>query len=145
MLMPVLRYMTGAQNRTPADGFPGYILPVQRDGAVWQRLQAGQSIDQLCLSIAVDTRHTDNLPAFYLKTHIVDRIFFMSIGCYWHMAHIQHHPAGLRRFFIHFKAHIPPHHHGRELFRCSILNVHRSHVFPLPQDRASVGHFHNFI
>ena len=65
------------------------ILPAQRDASGDQRLQAGQAVDQLRLSVAVDTGDTDDLAFRTLKADILDRVVVVPLGGDGHALLIQ--------------------------------------------------------
>ena len=110
--MAILRDMAHAGGRALADGSLGDVLAVQDDFTLAERLQAGQAIDQLRLTIAVDARDANDLPAVHGEGHILHGVVVVRLRGHGHMAHFQHGLAGGRRLLLHMEVDVAPHHHG---------------------------------
>src|SRR5699024_8405396 len=101
--MPVLRNMAHAHNRTLADRSMGNVFSIHKDISAFQRLQARQSVDQLRLTISVNSCYTDNFSFPYLEIHILNCVFFV-LSANGHMLYVQHYIPWFGRFLLYFKA-----------------------------------------
>ena len=121
------------------------IPAAKTDLAAFHRLQSGQSVNKFCLSVSVDTCDTNDLSCTHLKRDIFDRIVLMYLAGHRHVFDIQNHIARLRFLFFNRKGDITTNHHAGKLFLGGVLDVDRSDILALAQNRTPVGNFHNFI
>ena len=79
MLVPVLGDVAHAQLGALPDGGMGDVLPAEADGPLLQRLQAGEAVDQLGLSVAVDPGDADDLPPADLEGDVPHRVVLVPL------------------------------------------------------------------
>ena len=143
--MAVLRDMAHAVLGALTDGLVGDVLAVQRDLAAADLFQTGQAVDELGLTVALDTGKTDDLTGVHLKRDIPDCVLLVLGAVHGNVFHIQHHPAGVCGLFVHLQLHITANHHAGKLFLGGVLDVHGAHILALAQNSAAVCHRHDLV
>ena len=101
MLVPVLRDVADAGLVALMDAAFGDILAAQGNPALAGLFQTGQAVDQLGLSVAVDTGDADNLTGTNLEGYLLHRVVFMQPGGDGQALHIQNHLTGVGRPLFH--------------------------------------------
>jgi len=145
VLVPVLRYMAHAGERAISDGCAGYVLPAEAYFAVGERLQPRKTVNQLCLSVAVDTGDTDDLAGAHAEGHVFHGVVFVHLGGHGHVLHIQDDVAGHLFILMDDKLNIAADHHAGQLFLGGVADVHGADALALAQDGAAVGHGHDLV
>ena len=143
--MAILRNVGHAHGVAVTDAGMGNILAAQVDLTAYQRLQTGQTVDELRLAVAVDTGETDDLAPAHLQGHVLDGVVLVDLASYGHVLYIQHHVAGLTGLFVHMEADIAAHHHGGQLLGGGVFRFHSADVLTLAQDGAAVSHGHDLV
>ena len=143
--MAILGNMGHAHGIPAADAGVGDILAAQADLTAYQRLKAGKTIDELRLSVAVDTGDADDLAPAHLQGHVLDGVVLMYLAGHGHVLHVQHHLAGLAGLFLHMEIDVTAHHHGGQLLDGGVLGLYGADVLALAQDGAAVGHGHDLV
>ena len=145
VLVPVLGDVGHTQHVPLADGHFRDVLATHSDLAGDQRLQAGEAVDKLRLTVAVDAGDADDLAPAHLQAHVLHGIVFMYLAGHGHVLHVQHHLAGLAGLLLHVEAAVAAHHHGGQLLHAGVLRLHRADALALTQHGAAVGHGHDLV
>ena len=145
MLVAVLRDVTHAVLGALADALVGDILAVQRKLAARQLAQAGQTVDELGLAVALDARQTNDLACVHLEGHVLHHVLLALVVVDGNILHVQHGLAGVRGLLFHLQLHVAAHHAAGKLFLGGTLDIHRAHILALAQHGAAVGHSHDLV
>ena len=137
--------MAHAAQAALADGSSGDILAAQGQHAGLDGLQTGQTVDQLCLAVAVDTGDAHDLAAADLEGDIFHRVFLAALGADTKLLRLQDHIGGLGSFLIHDEFHIAAHHHPGQLVHGGFSGIHRADILTLAQHGAAVRDRHDLI
>ena len=128
-----------------SDGGMGNFFPTQGNRAARALFQPGEPIDQLTLSIAVNSRQADDFPGPNRKADPLHRVFLMQLGGDPKFFYLENHLPRFRLRLIDLQLNWTSHHHvGQRLF-VGVLGLHRTNVLPLTQNRNPVRHRHNLI
>ena len=147
MLVPVLRYMAESMGIAGAYALFRHIPAIYQDSSPCGFTQAGYGVHQLRLPVAVDSGNADNLPAPYLKAHVVYHQLGMAfhMGFHRNMLCLQHSPARRCRSLFNRQAHLAAHHHLRHFLLGDGSHIHGAYVFSPTQNRTPVRHRLDFI
>ena len=115
VLVTVLGDVAHAHHAALADGRMGDVLTAELDGAGNERLQAGQTVDELRLAVAVDAGKADDLAAADLERNVLDGIVLVELGGHGHALDLEDDLARLGGLFVHMEADIAADHHRRQL------------------------------
>ena len=89
--MPILGNVAHARLAALVNGQMGNILAAKGNPAAGDLLQAGQAVDKLRLTVAVDTGDTDDLPGMNLEGDVLHGIVLVELGGHRHIFHVQNH------------------------------------------------------
>ena len=145
MLVAVFGDVAHAVLGALADAGVGDVLAVQRDLAARQLLKAGETVDELGLTVALDARQTDDLAAVDLEGDVLDGVLLALVVVDGDALHVQHDLARVGGLFIDLKLDIAADHHAGKLFLGGVLDVHGAHVLALAQDGAAVSDRHDLV
>ena len=145
VLMTILRNMAHTGQASLADTAAGYLFSTKSDLSAACLLQTGQTMDQLSLSVSVDTGNADDFSLPDFKGDAFHCIILMQLGWNPQSFHLQNHILRLSRLFLYFQLNRTSHHHVGQFLFIGILRIDRSDIFPLPKNSNPIGYRHDFI
>ena len=145
VLVAVLRDMAHTRLAALADGGVGDVLAFQLDGTGGGLFQAGNAVDQFALAVAVDTGDADDLARADIEADAAHGVVLVYLAGYNKVFHFQNRLARLAGLFLNGKLHVAADHHLGQFLFGGILDIHRTDVLALAQDRAAVGNGHDLV
>ena len=123
----------------------GDILTMEGYAAGNRAFQTGNAVNQLRLSVSVDTGDTDDLPCPDGEGDIVHGVLLAELGGHSEVLHLQNHIPGVAFLLLDGKLHIPSHHHPGQVRLGAVLHIHSADVLALAQHGAAVSHGGNLV
>ena len=146
MLVPVFWDMADPHHGAAfADGSLGHVFAHDGNFPGDKRLETGEPVDKLRLTVSVDAGEADNLSSTNLQRDIFHCVVFMDFGGNSHVLDVEDDFAGMRRCLFDMEVDIASDHHGGELLRRNVLCVDSTDVLALPENRAAVCNFHDLV
>ena len=130
---------------TATDAGVGDILAAQRHRAAIALIQAGERVNELRLSVAVDTGDTEYLASACIKADVVHGVALVGMRGHTQIPDLQHHIRGLGRLLYDLQLHRAAHHHVGQLLLVGVAGVHGTHIAALTQNRHPVRHRHDLV
>ena len=126
-----------------ADG-PVFLRVVEGDGSAFQRLQAGDRLQQFPLAAAGDAGNAQNLPAVGGKADILqhmDSFAVIQVQALDHQAGHRVHRVGA----VDIQVNLLAHHHLGQLSLAGLRGFHGGDMLPLAQDSHPVADLHDLV
>ena len=108
------------------------------------RTKTGQGLDELRLTVAVDTRDPDDLAGAHLQGHAADGRQLAVVEDV-HVLHLQHGIAGLRRLLLDSQEHVAPNHEARKTLLGRTGSRKRLDLLTPAEDRHAVGDLEHLV
>ena len=147
MLVAILRYMGHPVRITVAYGLLRHILALDADASLVRTNHSGYRLDQLRLTVAVDSCDTDDLARPHLERNILHNIFRVALLLILdgQPFYFQNHVARLCLILVYGQIDLMADHHLGKRLLVRLRHLYRSDIFSTAEHRAPVCDRLDFI